>query len=109
MNKLNCLNFTDKQLTDKSIKTHENSWKTWNVKCSLNKSIVVFDEIDFLFQQKNIINLEKKAEAEESSLSTQRKHAGLLRRELEWLKKGPKARSTKQKARIDRAHALQAT
>ncbi|MBD2317523.1 MULTISPECIES: ABC-F family ATP-binding cassette domain-containing protein [Cyanophyceae] len=53
--------------------------------------------------------LEKKAEAEESSLSTQRKHAGLLRRELEWLKKGPKARSTKQKARIDRAHALQAT
>ena len=53
--------------------------------------------------------LEKKAEAEDSSLSTQRKHAGLLRRELEWLKKGPKARSTKQKARIDRAHALQAT
>ncbi|MFN7860234.1 MAG: ABC-F family ATP-binding cassette domain-containing protein, partial [Pseudanabaena sp.] len=52
--------------------------------------------------------LEKKAEAEESALSTQRKHAGLLRRELEWLKKGPKARSTKQKARIDRAHALQA-
>lgn len=53
--------------------------------------------------------LEKKAEAEDSSLSTQRKHAGLLMRELEWLKKGPKARSTKQKARIDRAHALQAT
>ena len=53
--------------------------------------------------------LEKKAEAEDSSASTQRKHSGLLRRELEWLKKGPKARSTKQKARIDRAHALQAT
>ena len=53
--------------------------------------------------------LEKKAEAEESVTNTQRKHAGLLRRELEWLKKGPKARSTKQKARIDRAHDLQAT
>ena len=53
--------------------------------------------------------LEKKAEAEDSAASTQRKHSGLLRRELEWLKKGPKARSTKQKARIDRAHALQAT
>jgi len=52
--------------------------------------------------------LEKKAEAEDSAASTQRKHSGLLRRELEWLKKGPKARSTKQKARIDRAHALQA-
>ena len=46
--------------------------------------------------------LEKKAESEASNSSSQRKHAGILRRELEWLKKGPKARSTKQKARIDR-------
>jgi ATP-binding cassette subfamily F protein uup len=53
--------------------------------------------------------LEKKALSEESAVSTQRKHQGLLRRELEWLKRGPKARSTKQKARIDRTHALQAT
>jgi ATP-binding cassette subfamily F protein uup len=53
--------------------------------------------------------LEKKALAEESAVSTQRKHQGLLRKELEWLKKGPKARSTKQKARIDRAHALRDT
>ncbi|MEH2070559.1 MAG: ABC-F family ATP-binding cassette domain-containing protein [Nostoc sp.] len=53
--------------------------------------------------------LEKKALAEESAISTQRKHQGILRRELEWLKKGPKARSTKQKARIDRAHALRDT
>ncbi|PSB34451.1 ABC-F family ATP-binding cassette domain-containing protein [Stenomitos frigidus] len=53
--------------------------------------------------------LEKKALAEDSAASTERKHQGLLRRELEWLKRGPKARSTKQKARIDRVHALQAT
>ncbi|MBD2094514.1 ABC-F family ATP-binding cassette domain-containing protein [Trichocoleus sp. FACHB-591] len=46
--------------------------------------------------------LEKKALAEESAVSTQRKHQGVLRRELEWLKRGPKARSTKQKARIQR-------
>ncbi len=46
--------------------------------------------------------LEKKAEAEASAISSQRKHAGVLRRELEWLKRGPKARSTKQKARIER-------
>jgi ATP-binding cassette subfamily F protein uup len=52
--------------------------------------------------------LEKKAEAEESAVSTQRKHAGVLRRELEWLKRGPKARSTKQKARIDRIRDMQA-
>jgi ATP-binding cassette subfamily F protein uup len=51
--------------------------------------------------------LEKKAEAEDSAASTQRKHAGVLRRELEWLKRGPKARSTKQKARIDRIRDMQ--
>ncbi|MBW4519881.1 MAG: ABC-F family ATP-binding cassette domain-containing protein [Scytolyngbya sp. HA4215-MV1] len=51
--------------------------------------------------------LEKKADAEDSIASTQRKHAGVLRRELEWLKRGPKARSTKQKARIDRIRAMQ--
>jgi ABC transport system ATP-binding/permease protein len=50
--------------------------------------------------------LEQKALAEESEASTQRKHRGVLRRELEWLKRGPKARSTKQKARIDRVHAM---
>ncbi len=51
--------------------------------------------------------LEKKALAEESDLSTQHKHKGVLRRELEWLSRGPKARSTKQKARIDRVHEMQ--
>jgi ATP-binding cassette subfamily F protein uup len=51
--------------------------------------------------------LQKKAEAEESAASSQRKHAGVLRRELEWLKRGPKARSTKQKARIDRIRDMQ--
>ncbi len=53
--------------------------------------------------------LEKKALAEDIARSNQRKHQGVLRRELEWLKRGPKARSTKQKARIERAHDLQAT
>ncbi|MGL5033050.1 MAG: ABC-F family ATP-binding cassette domain-containing protein, partial [Microcystaceae cyanobacterium] len=51
--------------------------------------------------------LEKKAIAEDSLQSSQKKHAGVLRRELEWLKRGPKARSTKQKARIDRVHEMQ--
>ncbi len=51
--------------------------------------------------------LEKKAEAEASEISSQKKHAGVLRRELEWLKRGPKARSTKQKARIDRIGEMQ--
>ncbi|MBI4780385.1 MAG: ABC-F family ATP-binding cassette domain-containing protein [Oscillatoriophycideae cyanobacterium NC_groundwater_1537_Pr4_S-0.65um_50_18] len=51
--------------------------------------------------------LEKKALAEESDANSQRKHRGVLRRELEWLKRGPKARSTKQKARIDRIGDMQ--
>jgi ABC transport system ATP-binding/permease protein len=50
--------------------------------------------------------LEKKAAQEESLTSSQRKHAGVLRRELEWLKRGPKARSTKQKARIQRIQEM---
>ncbi|RQH56554.1 ABC transporter ATP-binding protein [Okeania hirsuta] len=53
--------------------------------------------------------LEKKALAEESVVSSQRKHQGILRRELEWLKRGPKARSTKQKARIQRIEEMQGT
>jgi ABC transport system ATP-binding/permease protein len=53
--------------------------------------------------------LEKKALAEESAVSSQRKHQGVLRRELEWLKRGPKARSTKQKARIQRVQAMRET
>ncbi|MEL7038195.1 MAG: ABC-F family ATP-binding cassette domain-containing protein [Cyanobacteria bacterium J06592_8] len=53
--------------------------------------------------------LEKKAESEEVAVSQQRKHQGVLRRELEWLKRGPKARSTKQKARIQRIDEMQGT
>ena len=51
--------------------------------------------------------LEKKAEIEAAEVSAQKKHANVLRRELEWLKRGPKARSTKQKARIDRIGDMQ--
>ncbi|CCH67606.1 COG0488: ATPase components of ABC transporters with duplicated ATPase domains [Richelia intracellularis HH01] len=53
--------------------------------------------------------LEKKALAEGSIASSKRKLQGILRRELEWLKRGPKARSTKQKARIERIQSMQAT
>ena len=53
--------------------------------------------------------LEKKAEAETAENSRQRKFQGVLRRELEWLKRGPKARSTKQKARIDRIQDMRET
>ncbi|HEY9907764.1 MAG TPA: ABC-F family ATP-binding cassette domain-containing protein [Thermosynechococcaceae cyanobacterium] len=70
--------------------------------------ILELDRGDLFFYTGNYAYyLEKKALAEESEVNSQRKHRGLLRRELEWLKRGAKARSTKQKARIDRAHDLQ--
>ncbi len=53
--------------------------------------------------------LEKKAEQEAADAKIQHKHRGILRRELEWLKRGPKARSTKQRARINRIRDMQAT
>ena len=46
--------------------------------------------------------LEKKADQETSAASSQQKFKGMLRRELAWLRQGPKARSTKQNARIGR-------
>ncbi|RMF27050.1 MAG: ABC transporter ATP-binding protein, partial [Cyanobacteria bacterium J083] len=52
--------------------------------------------------------LQKKAEQEITQAKQLQKHQGILRRELEWLKRGAKARSTKQKARIDRISAMQA-
>jgi ATP-binding cassette subfamily F protein uup len=49
--------------------------------------------------------LEQKAEREELAARTEQNRQNFLRRELEWLRRQPKARSTKQKARIDRAEA----
>ncbi len=50
--------------------------------------------------------LEVKAEQAIVQESEQAKLDNMARRELAWLRKGAKARTTKQKARIDRAHAL---
>ncbi|WP_055665365.1 ABC-F family ATP-binding cassette domain-containing protein [Desnuesiella massiliensis] len=48
------------------------------------------------------IFLEKKAEREELKLASEKKRENLYRRELAWIKRGAKARTTKQKARIQR-------
>ncbi len=50
--------------------------------------------------------LELKAEREESEQASERKRQSLFRKELEWIRRGAKARSTKQKARIDRFEDL---
>lgn len=51
--------------------------------------------------------LEKKAEREEVEAKEQQKHRSTLRRELAWLRRGARARTTKQKARIERVEELQ--
>ena len=51
--------------------------------------------------------LEKKAEIEAAEASSLQKYKSVLRRELAWLKQGPKARGTKQKARIQSIDELQ--
>ncbi|CQR46103.1 putative ABC transporter ATP-binding proteinc/MT2552 [Paraliobacillus sp. PM-2] len=50
--------------------------------------------------------LEKKAEREALERQNEQKHANTLKRELAWLKRGAKARSTKQKARINRVEEM---
>ncbi|WP_117161104.1 ABC-F family ATP-binding cassette domain-containing protein [Paraliobacillus sp. X-1268] len=50
--------------------------------------------------------LEKKAEREALEMQSEQKHANTLKRELAWLRRGAKARSTKQKARIDRVEEM---
>lgn len=50
--------------------------------------------------------LELKAEREEREASSEQKRKNLLRNELAWIRRGAKARSTKQKARIERYEQL---
>ena len=52
--------------------------------------------------------LELKAQREEMELASQRKRQSILRMELEWAARGCRARSTKQRARLDRLEALKA-
>ena len=50
--------------------------------------------------------LELKAQREEMEMAGERKRQSVLRMELEWAKRGCRARSTKQRARLERLEAL---
>ncbi len=50
--------------------------------------------------------VEQKAQREEMEIGSERKRKSFLRRELEWMQRGARARSTKSKARIDRFNEL---
>src|SRR5699024_3206311 len=51
--------------------------------------------------------VEKKMIREEEERIAEQKHKNRLRNEMEWLKRGARARSTKQRARIERIQQMQ--
>lgn len=53
------------------------------------------------------VYLENRAAREEMALATERKRRTLYRRELEWMRRGAQARTTKAKGRIERFHQLE--
>ena len=70
---------------------------------NVTNRIIEIDRADlYTYSGNYAYYLEKKAEQEASAASSQQKFKGMLRRELAWLRQGPKARSTKQNARIQR-------
>ena len=52
--------------------------------------------------------LERKAEREEREMASERKRQSILRNEVKWVMRGARARSTKQKARLERFEQLKA-
>lgn len=74
---------------------------------SVSNRIVEIDKSNIYSYQSNYSGfLALKAEREEMELATERKRQSILRVELEWIKRGARARSTKQKARIERYENL---
>lgn len=63
----------------------------------------------YSYQGNYSVYLERKALREESSLASERKRQSILRKELEWVRRGARARSTKQKARLERYEELKNT
>jgi ABC transport system ATP-binding/permease protein len=69
----------------------------------VTRTVEVADGEVFSYQGGYELYLEQKAERLAHAARTERNRQNLLRRELEWLRRQPKARTTKQKARKDRA------
>lgn len=71
-----------------------------------NKIIEVDEGNLYSYEGNYSIYLEKKAEREELEKNLYRKRVNLYKNELAWIRRGALARSTKQKARIDRFEQL---
>lgn len=76
---------------------------------SVSNRIVEIDKGKIYSYQTNYTGfLELKAQREDMALATERKRQSILRVEIEWMKRGARARSTKQKAHIQRYENLAA-
>lgn len=74
---------------------------------SVSARIVEIDKGNiYSYQARYSGYLELKAGREEAALASERKRQSVLRRELEWVKRGARARTTKQKARLERFEEL---
>ena len=71
-----------------------------------NKILELDKGSSYVYQGNYSEFLEGKVQREEIALSSERKRQNLLRTELAWIRRGAKARTTKQKARIDRFEEL---
>lgn len=76
----------------------------------LDRVVTKIMEIDqgnlYIYEGNYSYQLEKKLERQEIAGSIERKRLNLYRQELSWIRRGAKARSTKQQARIQRFEAL---
>lgn len=74
---------------------------------SVSERIIEIDKGQIYSYQANYSGyLELKAERESAALAGERKRQSILRTELEWVRRGARARSTKQKARLERYEEL---
>ena len=74
---------------------------------SISNRIVEIDKGSIYSYETNYSGfLELKQQREDMELATERKRQSILKVELEWIKRGARARSTKQKARIERFYEL---
>ena len=74
---------------------------------SVSARIVEIDKGNiYSYQARYSGYLELKAGREEAALASERKRQSVLRKELEWVKRGARARTTKQKARLERFEEL---
>lgn len=71
-----------------------------------NRIIEIDKGLIYSYQTNYSGYLELKTERQEIELASDRKRQSILRTELEWIKRGARARSTKQKARIQRYEDL---